>query len=49
MLEFSFFCPSCKEKTQGVAVERGSMNTDLRCYSCNTNWEKVIVDRGADE
>ena len=46
MLEFSFFCPSCKEKVHGVATERGSMDLDVRCYSCNTNWEKVIVDRG---
>jgi hypothetical protein len=45
MLEFSFFCPSCKDKTQGVAIERDSMNMDFKCYSCNTDWEKVIVDR----
>jgi hypothetical protein len=25
------------------------MDLDLRCYSCNTDWEKVIVDRGNDE
>jgi hypothetical protein len=48
-MEFSFFCPSCKDKTHGVAIERGSMSKDLKCYSCNTDWEKVIVDRGADE
>ena len=49
MLEFSFFCPSCKDKTQGVAVERGSMDMDLKCYSCNTDWEKVVVNRGSSE
>ena len=49
MLEFSFFCPSCKNKVQGVATERDSMSLDLKCYSCNTDWEKVVVDRGGDE
>ena len=49
MIEFSFFCPSCKDKVYGVAVERDSMDLDLKCYSCNTDWEKVIVDRGNDE
>jgi hypothetical protein len=49
MLEFSFFCPSCKNKSQGVAIERESMSLDLKCNQCNTDWEKVIVDRGSHE
>jgi len=39
------FAHLVKKKVQGVATERDSMNLDLKCYSCNADWEKVIVDR----
>jgi DNA-directed RNA polymerase subunit RPC12/RpoP len=45
MIEFSFFCPNCKKKIQGIAIEKESMSLDLNCYDCNTDWEKIIVDR----
>lgn len=47
--EYTFICPSCNNRTQGVAVSRLSLNEDNDCYICNSPWEKVIVTRKVND
>ena len=44
-VQFTFFCPNCKGKAYGVVSDALVIEGDDACYDCNSEWEKVIVNR----
>lgn len=44
-VQFTFFCPNCKCKAYGVVSDQLTIDGDDTCYDCNSDWEKVIVNR----